>query len=314
MRPITLEYMDSVLEEAYSKFKTLEEGENASYIPFLAEIPSSLFGITACLPDGSIISKGDTDYQFGIESVSKVPTAILALRQHGKQTLLEKIGADATGLPFNSIFALLLENEHPSTPLVNAGAITACSMVEPKGDKEAKWKAIVDNITQLCGSEPVLLEKLFESEMETNWNNQAITALLKAYDRIYDIPSLSLELYTKQCSLGITCQQLAIMGATIANGGINPVTKEKVFDEDLTPQIVSLIATVGFYEATGDWLYTSGIPAKTGVGGGIMGTLPGKFGIAAFSPKLDGAGNSVRAQEAIKFVMQRLDLHIFKPY
>ena len=295
-KKISISQIKDAAQEAFDLYKTNTDGKNADYIPYLANINKNLFGISICLLNGQTIQLGDTEYKFGIESVSKVHTAILVLRQYGAQQLLEKIGADATGLPFNSIFAILLENDHPSTPLVNAGAIAACSMVKPIADPENKWKAIVDNITDLCGSAPQLIDELYKSESETNFNNRSITWLLKNYNRIYDDPTMSLDLYTRQCSLGITATQLSICGATIANNGTNPVTRKQIFDTALSPKITSLIATVGFYEHTGDWLYTSGIPAKTGVGGGVMGTLPGLFGIAAFAPPIDNAGNSVKAQ------------------
>ena len=224
---------------------------------------------------------------------------------------MDKIGADATGLPFNSIIAILLENDHPSTPLVNAGAISACSMVKPIGDSVKKWDAIVGNITDLCGSAPQLIDELYKSESDTNFNNRSIAWLLKNYNRIYDDPDMSLDLYTRQCSLGVTALQLSIAAGTIANGGVNPVTKKEVFDASLSPKITAMIAAVGFYEHTGDWMYTSGIPAKTGVGGGVMGVLPGQFGIAAFAPPLDGSGNSVKAQLAIQYIMNKLGLNVF---
>ncbi len=296
--------------DAYDAAKNLSGGANANYIPYLANIDSDLFGLSVTLVDGTSISIGDTSYKFGIESVSKVPTAILAMIQHSPEGVLEKIGADATGLPFNSIFAILLENDHPSTPLVNAGAISACSMIEPKGDSDAKWKAITDNIAALCGSALELIDELYKSESSTNFNNRAIAWLLKNYGRIYDDVDMSLDLYTRQCSLGITSDQLAVMAATIANGGLNPLTKKRVFDPEIAPKIITLIATVGFYQNTGDWLYTSGIPAKSGVGGGVLGVLPGVLGIAAFAPPLDGAGNSVKAQAAVKAFMQSLGLGI----
>ena len=310
-KDISVSGLKTLVAEAYEEVKKVKGGANANYIPFLANIPSDLFGIAVVLPDGEVIAQGDTEYVFGIESVSKVHTAILAMRQYGADTILQKIGADATGLPFNSIMAILLENDHPSTPLVNAGAITACSMVKPIGDSDAKWQAIVENMTDLCGSAPKLLDELYKSESETNFNNRSIAWLLKNYNRIYDDPDMSLDLYTRQCSMGVTAKQLAVAAATIACGGKNPLTGKQVFDRSMMPQIVSLIATVGFYEHTGDWLYTSGIPAKTGVGGGVMGILPGGFGIAAFSPPLDDAGNSVRAQAAIKYIAQKLGVNVF---
>lgn len=307
---LTKKQIRDAAAQAYDYASKISGGANANYIPFLANIDPNLFGLSVMLPDGTAVDFGDTTYRFGIESVSKVPTAILAMRQHTPQGVLEKIGADATGLPFNSIFAILLENDHPSTPLVNAGAISACSMIDPKGDSDAKWKAITDNITDLCGSAPELIDELYKSESETNFNNRAITWLLKNYNRIYDDPDMSLDLYTRQCSLGITSAQLAAMAATIAAGGRNPLTGKQVFDPGISPKITTLIATVGFYQNTGDWLYTSGIPAKSGVGGGVLGVLPGVFGVAAFAPPLDPAGNSVKAQAAVKKFMQLLGLGI----
>ncbi len=289
-KTISIARVRQAARDAYDAAKNLSGGANANYIPYLANIDSDLFGLSVTLVDGTSISIGDTSYKFGI--------------------VLEKIGADATGLPFNSIFAILLENDHPSTPLVNAGAISACSMIEPKGDSDAKWKAITDNIAALCGSAPELIDELYKSESSTNFNNRAIAWLLKNYSRIYDDVDMSLDLYTRQCSLGITSDQLAVMAATIANGGLNPLTKTRVFDPEIAPKITTLIATVGFYQNTGDWLYTSGIPAKSGVGGGVLGVLPGVLGIAAFAPPLDGAGNSVKAQAAVKAFMQSLGLGI----
>ena len=311
MQKFDTKQLNDVVNEAYEKIKGDDGGNNADYIPFLAKVPSKLFGISVCLPDGEIVEAGDSDYVFGIESVSKVPTAILAMQQYGADTILQKIGADATGLPFNSIMAILLENDHPSTPLVNAGAITACSMVKPVGNSDGKWKSITDFLAGLCGSPLVLQDELYKSESATNFNNRSIAWLLKNYNRIYDDPDMSLDIYTRQCSMGVTARQLSICGGTIANRGVNPVTKKKVFDAELTSKIVAMIASVGFYEHTGDWIFTSGIPAKTGVGGGIVGVLPGVMGIAAFSPKLDGSGNSVRAQNAIKYITNKLGLNLF---
>ena len=310
-KTISISQIKEVVQQAYEQVKGNTGGKNADYIPYLAQIDKNLFGISVCLLNGETITGGDTEYRFGIESVSKVHTAILALRQYGAQKVLDMIGADATGLPFNSIIAILLENDHPSTPLVNAGAISACSMVMPVGDSDQKWKAIVENVTDLCGSAPELIDELYKSESETNFNNRSIAWLLKNYGRIYDNPDLALDLYTRQCSLGVTAQQLSIAAATVANNGLNPVTKKEVFKAELAPKITSMIAAVGFYEHSGDWMYSSGIPAKTGVGGGVMGVLPGVFGISAFAPPLDESGNSVKAQLAIKFIMNELGLNVF---
>jgi len=311
MQKFNTQQMNEAVNEAYEKFRGDDGGKNADYIPFLANVPSQLFGISVCLPDGEIVEAGDTDYVFGIESVSKVPTAVLAMQQYGPDTVLDQIGADATGLPFNSIMAILLENDHPSTPLVNAGAIAACSMVKPVGDASGKWKAITDFLEKLCGSPLVLQDELYKSESETNFNNRSIAWLLKNYDRIYDDPDMSLDIYTRQCSMGVTARQLAVMAATIASGGVNPLTRKEVFKPGLAPKITSMMATVGFYEHTGDWLFTTGLPAKTGVGGGIMGVVPGVMGLAAFAPPLDEAGNSVKAQRALAYIAGRLNLGVF---
>ncbi len=313
MKNLDTKQIRHTVDEAYEHLKGTKGGKNADYIPYLAGIDPSLFGISVCLPSGETIDAGDTQYRFGIESVSKVPTALLVMNQYDSKTVMEKIGADATGLPFNSIMAILLEKDHPTNPLVNAGAITACSMVKPVGDKQRKWQAIVDFQTDLCGSPLTLIDELYRSESDTNFNNRSIAWLLKNYSRIYDDPEMSLDLYTKQCSMGVTARQLAIAATTIACGGRNPVTGKQVFRSELTPKIVSLIAAVGFYEHTGDWLYTSGIPAKSGVGGGIMGIVPGIMGISAFAPPLDASGNSVKAQEAVKYIARKLGVNIFAP-
>ena len=308
---IDKDLLREALEQAHERFSTDTAGKNADYIPYLASVPSSLFGIAATLSDGDTLTVGDCDYPFGIESVSKVPTALLAMNQHSAEAVLDKIGADATGLPFNSIMAILLENDHPSTPLVNAGAISACSMILPTGSAEGKWNAIRNFIEELCGSKVEVIEELYHSESATNFNNRSIAWLLRNYERIYDDPELSLDLYTRQCSLGITARQMAVMAATIAFGGVNPLTRREVFKSNLTPRITSMMATEGFYEHTGDWLFSTGLPAKSGVGGGIMAVVPGRIGIAAFAPPLDSSGNSSKAQKALGFIAQRLNLNIF---
>lgn len=311
IRRLTYEQISAAVHDAYDACKNLGGGQNAHYIPYLANVDSSLFGISLCLPDGRTVSVGDTSYRFGIESVSKVPTAILAMEQAGAKAVLDDIGADATGLPFNSIFAILLENDRPSTPLVNAGAIAACSMVQPKGEAEAKWTAILNNMTTLMGSEPAFIDELYQSEAATNFSNRSIAWLLREFDRLYDDPEMSLDLYTRQCSLGVTAEQLAILAATIADDGVNPITKQRAFGAELAPKAVALMSAVGFYEHSGDWLYATGLPAKTGVGGAIIGVMPGLFGVCAFAPPLDESGNSVKAQAALKHLMDSLQLNVF---
>ncbi|MEG1649584.1 MAG: glutaminase A [Rikenellaceae bacterium] len=310
-RDISIKKIREVVEKSYELVRKENGGKNADYIPYLANVPSDLFGISICMPSGEIVDVGDTNYLFGIESVSKVPTAILAMQQHGTSEVLSKIGSDATGLPFNSIIAILLETDHPSTPLVNSGAISACSMIKPKGDCVKKWHEIITFFEKMCAMKLDVIDELYKSESATNFNNRSIAWLLKNYQRIYDDPDMSLDIYTRQCSIGVSAHGLSVAAATIANSGVNPVTKAQVFDREIAPKIISMITTVGFYEHTGDWLFESGIPAKTGVGGGIIGVMPGMFGIAAFAPPIDEFGNSVKAQKAIKMIMQQLDLNLF---
>lgn len=308
---ITKKELSAIVNDAYEHCRKIKEGNNASYIPYLAKENSDLFAISLCFVDGDTINVGDYDYVFGMESISKVATALLILKEYGCETILNMIGADATGLPFNSIMAILLENNHPSTPLVNAGAIAAVSMVSPVGNKEQKWKAIYENINALCGGHTKLIDELYHSEALSNFNNRSIAWLLKNYNRVYDDPELSLDLYTKQCSLGVTNEQLSTFAATIANGGVNPRNGTRIFESRLSAKIISMMASVGFYEHSGNWLFSSGIPAKSGVSGGVMGVLPGLFGISAFAPPIDTAGNSVRAQAAIKYIMEKSGLNIF---
>ena len=310
-KKVTLAQLKEVVQEAYDQVKTNTGGKNADYIPYLANVNKDLFGISVCLLNGQTIHVGDTDYRFGIESVSKVHTAILALRQYGAKEILDKIGADATGLPFNSIIAILLENDHPSTPLVNAGAISACSMVKPIGDSAKKWDAIVENVTDLCGSAPQLIDELYKSESDTNFNNRSIAWLLKNYNRIYDDPDMALDLYTRQCSLGITAQQLGIAAGTIANNGVNPVTKQTVFEaslatenyvDDFDRRLLRAFRRLDVHRR-----HTGQKRCRRWCNGRIA-RCHGSIGLRS-SPR--EAGNSVKAQSAIKFIMNKLGLGVF---
>lgn len=310
-REITAAQVTAAVSEAYESGRKASGGKNADYIPYLASMDSKLFALAVCLPDGTVVAQGDSQAVFGIESVAKVPTALLAMEQLGAETVAEKIGANATGMPFNSIMAILLENHSPASPLVNAGAIATCSLIEPVGDAKAKDKAIGDFMGAMAGSPLQFIDELYQSEAAANFNNRSMAWLLRNYDRIYDEPELALEVYTRQGSYGVTCEQLAIMAATIACDGYNPVTDSQVFGDSLAPKVTSLMATSGFYENSGTWIYETGLPAKSGVGGGILAVMPGLFGVAAFAPPLDSYGNSLRGQVALKAFMEALDLNIY---
>ncbi|MBO9702617.1 MAG: glutaminase A [Sporocytophaga sp.] len=308
---ISAENIDQVIKEAHEKFKGIKEGKNADYIPYLAKVDPNLFGIAIITADGHVHLVGDTKYEFGIESISKVMTLALAMQDRGPQVIKDSIGANATGLPFNSITALETLGKEPQNPMVNAGAIATTSIVLPKNNKAEKWKKMHNYFNKFAGREIKVIDELFKSEMETNQRNKSIAILLQSYNRIFDDPMIALELYTKQCSFGVNAMDLAVMAATLANSGVNPMTREKLVEAKDVPEILAVMSTAGLYENTGEWMYTVGLPAKSGVGGGIMAVVPGKMGIAVFAPPLDPAGNSVKAQKAIEFIADKLSLNLF---
>lgn len=306
------ETLEAVLERAYRKFKDVDEGRNADYIPILATVPPALFGLAIMTRDGDLYTAGDVDYEFSIQSVSKPFTAALVMAQQGPRTLREKIGVEPTGLAFNSKLALELYEERSGNPMVNAGAIAAVSLVEADSE-EARWQAVVDNIAAFAGRELPVLEEVYDSEYETAWGNRAIANLLYNYGRLYSEPEEALRVYTAQCSIGINVRDLAAMGATLANEGVNPLTGRRLVDREDVPELLALMATAGFYDQSGEWMYSTGLPAKTGVGGGIVAVVPGRFAIASFSPPLNEAGNSVRGLRAIRYIAAELGVGLFGP-
>lgn len=302
--------LQRVAEESYAMFKDVREGANADYIPILDEVPSELFGIAIATNDGEIITVGDVNYRFSIQSVSKPFTAALIMAQQGPEAVREKIGVEPTGLPFNSKIAVELYDARSVNPMVNAGAIAAVSLVQA-GNEEERWKLVHDNIEGFAGSDLPVLEEVYESEMETAFSNRAIANLLYGYERLYAEPEESLRVYIRQCSIGINVKDLAIMGATLANGGVNPVTGRRLLPAEHVPELLAIMATAGFYDESGEWMFNAGLPSKTGVGGGIVSVVPGKMAIAAFSPRLNAAGNSIRAMRAIRHIAGELGVGLY---
>ncbi len=293
------------VEAAHTEFKGLNEGANADYIPALAEVDSNLFGIVLVTVDGDVHAAGDVDDLFSIQSISKVFTLAEVLAESGPRPVEESIGVDATGQVFNSIEAIELHKGSEQNSFVNAGAIATTGMVQGTTDQE-KWSRILAIHSAFAGRELSINEEVYRSEAATNQRNQAIAALMAAYGKINDDPEMVTDVYTRQCSLNVHTRDLATMAATLANGGKNPVTKQTVIDAKYVPRILAVMATAGLYDDSGIWLYNVGLPGKSGVGGGIIAVAPGKFGIAAFSPRLDAAGNSVRARRAIQRISERL--------
>ena len=298
------------VDAAHNKYKNKRGGKNAGYIPALAEVDPQLFGICVATVDGQTFSAGDAECQFALESISKVFTAALAMEQVGPRAFHRKVGADPTGEAFNSVLALELHNNRPMSPMVNAGAMTATSLVSAT-DADDRWRQILEIQSNFAGRPLSVSDQIVASERATNFQNRAIAWLLLCGGYMYCEPMEAVDIYTLQCSTLVTTVDLAIMGATLANGGVNPVTAKRVIAKANVAPVLALMAMEGLYTASGDWAYTVGLPAKSGVGGGLVAVSPGKLAIAAYSPPLDQAGNSVRAQAAITQIAHTLQLGLF---
>jgi glutaminase len=303
---LSKEKIEAALNDAYNKFKDLKEGKNADYIKELANVDPKIFGIALVTVDGQVYTKGDIQSMVSIQSVSKVFTMAKVIEEQGAQAVQDKIGVDATGMRFNSIVAVELQKGKEINPLVNPGAIAASSLISGK-DSAAKWKNIVQVHSDFAGRQLTVNQPVYVSEAGDNLRNQSIAHLLLAYGRMYFDPVQATDIYTKQCALNVNAKDLATMAATLANGGVNPVTKKKVVSPETVMHTLPVMATAGLYDDSGIWLYNSGLPAKSGVGGGLLAVCPGKFGIAVVSPPLDAAGNSVKAQKAIQYVIEQLN-------
>lgn len=308
----TPEEFQAIVDKVHAKYLPLQEGANADYIPILKETPSDLFGVVIVTRDGKVYSAGDVDYRFSIQSVSKPFTAALVMSQQGTEAVREKIGVEPTGLPFNSKIALELYDDRSVNPLVNAGAIAAVSLVQAKSEEE-RWNLVLQNISDFAGEPLSVLDKVYESEYSTSWGNRAIANLLFNYERLYSDPEEALRVYTLQCSIGVNARDLGMMGATLANQGVNPLTNKRVMPAKDVPELLAIMATAGFYDESGDWMYDAGLPAKTGVGGGIVAVVPARFAIATFSARLNEAGNSIRGLRAIRDIAGELGVGVFGP-
>jgi glutaminase len=306
------ELVEAVVKEAYEKFKSDPNGKNADYIPYLAQVDSKLFGIAVVTTDNQVFTLGDVKYSFSIQSISKVFTLALAMEELGPDKVFEKVGSEPTGRPFNSPSAVVDMPTHTGNPLVNAGAIATTSLISGT-NAEDKWNKILNFYSKAAGEKLILIDEVYKSEAATNTGNKALSMLLAKYDRIYANPFESVDIYTKQCSVGVNATQLARMGATLANNGVNPVTGEQVIKREDIPYILSTMTMAGLYDGSGGWAWHVGLPAKSGVGGGIVAVVPGKGAIAVFAPPLDEAGNSVKAQEVIDYVAQKLSYNLYSP-
>jgi len=266
-------------------------------------VPSELFGVCVVGTSGNAYAVGDTDYGFSIMSVSKPFVFALVCQSIGAEQAREKLGANATGQPFNSLSAIEQSADGRTNPMVNAGAIATTSLV-PGTAADAKWQFIHDGLSAFAGRKLPLNEEVYRSASETNFRNRSIARLLQSLSRIYCDPIQATDLYTRQCALNVSAKDLAVMGATLADGGVNPLTKERVVDAAVCHYALAVMTTAGLYETSGDWL-------KSGIGGGIVTVSPGKGGLGTFAPPLDSAGNSVKGQLVAKFLSQRLGMDLF---
>ncbi|HET8698909.1 MAG TPA: glutaminase A [Gammaproteobacteria bacterium] len=297
--------IQAALDAAYAKYTGLNEGKNADYIPALAKVDPNIYGIALVTPDGKVYTKGDVSSEVSIQSISKVFTMAKVIEEQGPEAIVNNMGVDATGQVFNSIVAIEQNKGAEMNPMVNAGAITATSMVTGKS-RDDVWQKILTFHSDFAGRPLQVLTDVYESEAATNQRNQAIGRLMYAYGKIKDNPDQATDIYTEQCSIGVNAKDLATMAATLANGGKNPVTGKQLLSPGNVPEVLAVMATAGLYDDSGKWLYATGLPAKSGVGGGIIAVSPGKFGVAVVSPPLDEAGNSVRAQRAIADISNAL--------
>jgi glutaminase len=296
--------------EAHNRFKSNADGKNSTVYPALARVPSDLFGVCVVGTNGNVYSVGDAAYEFTIMSVSKPFVFALVCHELGVEDARQKIGVNATGLAFNSLAGIERNPDGRTNPMVNSGAIATTSLV-PGATFEVKWKFIHEGLSRFAGRTLPLNDEVYVSAFETNYRNQSIARLLQSYGRIYIDPAQAVDLYTKQCSLNVSAKDLAVMGATLADGGVNPITKERVIDAAVCHYALAVMTTAGLYETSGDWLFDVGLPGKSGIGGGIVTVSPGKGGLGTFAPPLDSAGTSVKGQLVAKFLSQQLGMDLF---
>jgi glutaminase len=306
----TEEVVRLLVAEAHRRFGPISEGEVASYIPALASANPAHFGVCLAATGGQVFEAGETAQPFSIQSLSKPFLFALICQAIGEDEAREKLGVNSTGLPFNSVLAVERTDEGLSNPMVNAGAIAATSLA-PGDSVEAKWAFIQEGFSRFAGRSLAIDDAVYASELATNRRNVGIATLLEEQERIWMDPAAATELYTRQCALSVTTRDLALMAATLANGGRQPHSGDQVIEPLICQHVLAVMVTAGLYETSGDWLYDTGLPGKSGVSGGLITVAPGKGGLASYSPPLDASGNSVRGQLAASFLSERLGLNLF---
>jgi glutaminase len=299
-----------LVNEAHERHKSNCDGRNSQVYPALAEVPRELFGVCVVRTNGEIYAVGDAKHEFSIMSVSKPFVFALVCQAIGAEQARQKLGANATGLPFNSLAAVERSSDGRTNPMVNAGAIATTSLI-PGASADTKWQLIYSGLSEFAGRPLSLNDRVYASATETNFRNRSIAGLLQSFERIYSDPAQATDLYTRQCALNVSAKDLAVMGATLADGGVNPITKVRVVDPIVCHYVLAVMTTAGLYETSGDWLYEVGLPGKSGISGGIVTVSPGKGGLGTFAPPLDTTGNSVKGQLVAKYLSQRLGMDLF---
>ena len=305
----TAAQVEALVAEAHERYREDASGATSSVYPALARADPGLFGVCVIGMSGNVYGAGDTEVEFSIMSVAKPFVFALVCDLLGPDEVWQRIGVNSTGLPFDSLAAVERSADGRTNPMVNSGAIATTSLL-PGATPEDKWHFLSDGLSRFAGRSLSIADDVYRSASETNMRNRSIAFLLRARDRIYCDPLEALDLYTRQSSLSVTARDLAVMGATLADGGVNPITGEHVINASSCRQTLAVMTTAGLYETSGNWLYKVGLPAKSGIGGGIVAVSPGKGGLGTFAPLLDGAGNSVKGQLAARFLSHRLGLHI----
>jgi glutaminase len=304
------EEVRAIVEAGYGHFRHLGEGKVADYIPALAKASPDAFGVCVVGVRGRVFAIGDAEQEFTIQSISKLFVFALVCDNLGPDEARRKLGVNSTGLPFNSVMGIELNEDRTMNPMVNAGALATTSLV-PGGSPEQKFAHIAAVLSRFAGRSLSVDEEVYESEATSNDRNRGIAHLLSGYGRLYCDPDVATDVYTRQCSLRVSAHDLAVMGATLADGGVNPLTGERVIAAETCRRVLPVLATAGLYERSGDWLYDVGLPGKSGVSGGLVTVSPGKGGVGTYSPPLDEAGNSVRGQHMTTYLSERLGLNLF---
>jgi glutaminase len=310
-RAIAASPIQAYLERLHRRFAGLSTGKVATYIPELSKADPAAFGIVIATVDGHVYEVGATSQTFTLQSISKPLVYGAALEDRGRDRVERAIGVEPSGDAFNSI-SLEPVTGRPRNPMINAGAIATAALIGG-ASAEARLARVVDAISAYAGRPLAIDDAVYRSELETGHRNRAIGHMLRNYDIVEEDPTAALDLYFKQCSLLVDCRDLALMAATLANGGVNPVSGQRAVNAEFIQSILSVMTTCGMYDSSGEWVYRVGMPAKSGVGGGIIAVLPGQLGIGVYSPALDERGNSARGVQVCQTISSELGLHFLQP-